>query len=357
MAPERRVLQPFAWAASAHHVDEPAPAVGRAQFRLSDLEARALLPPDACEKFRASTGYADFGWALYARTDRLGPISPSALARASEQVILLHGWAGTRAVWHELALAVCRDNADALVLVPDVHGFGESRFGAPTREQLMPEPLADAVLAWLSLIGLRDLPGTLVGHSMSGLALVALDAKKLDARLQRIVLTPALMEVVPLQRFFGFIGAVLLAMGARNRLMRWVCQVITNARLFAPRGLLDEYIAASGRAVMAAPLGIISVMLRNVLNARMRPNALRGVETVFGDRDPTHPRSAQDRAIKLLGGDLDRVHRMGSGGHHPHLPVLDHPEWSARNQDELVRIIGSVLLSSTEGAVASTLAV
>jgi len=39
------------------------------------------------------------------------------------------------------------------------------------------------------------------------------------------------------------------------------------------------------------------------------------------------------------------------------MPFRDHPEWTARNQDELVRIIGSVLLSSTEGGVASTLAI
>jgi hypothetical protein len=78
---------------------------------------------------------------------------------------------------------------------------------------------------------------------------------------------------------------------------------------------------------------------------------------VFGDRDPMQPPKAQARALALFGGTPDRVHRMASGGHFPHMPFVDHPEWSARNQDELVRIIGSVLLSSSEGAVASTLAV
>ena len=357
MAPEKRVLSPFAWAAGAHAVDEPAPAIGRAQFRLSDLMVQLHINHDATAQFRAATGYDEFGWSLYARTDRLGPIGASTLARASELVVLLHGWAGTRAVWHDLALAVCRDNADALVLVPDVHGFGESRFGAPTSAQLEPEPLGRAVLSWLSLIGLRDLPGVLVGHSMSGLAIVALDPAELGARLQRIALTPALMEVVPLQRTLARVGAALLALGARNRFFRRVCGWISGSPLFAPPGLPPEELAAMTRAVMAAPMATLAVMLRHVIGARMRPTALRGVEIVFGDRDPTHPRSAQDRALRLLGGDLDRVHRMGSGGHHPHLPVLDHPEWSARNQDELVRIIGSVLLSSTEGAVASTLAI
>ncbi|MGZ3426967.1 MAG: hypothetical protein ACXVCV_09985, partial [Polyangia bacterium] len=85
--------------------------------------------------------------------------------------------------------------------------------------------------------------------------------------------------------------------------------------------------------------------------------ALRGVELVFGERDPMQPRKAQERAVVLFGGDRDRVHRMASGGHFPHMPFVDHPEWSARNQDELVRIIGACLLASTEGAVASTLAI
>ncbi|MCA1663087.1 MAG: hypothetical protein LC659_02230, partial [Myxococcales bacterium] len=136
---ERRQLSPFGWAGNARRVDEPAPAIGRADFRLSDLETRALLPDDACAKF--------------------GPIGASAAARASELIVLLHGWACTRTVWHELALAICRDNADALVLVPDVNGFGESRLDAATVEQLRPKALGSAILYWLSLMGLRDLPG------------------------------------------------------------------------------------------------------------------------------------------------------------------------------------------------------
>src|SRR4051794_26096305 len=121
LAPERRLLQPYAWAASAHRVDEPAPAIARADYRLSELASRSLLPAEACARFSAETGYADFGWSLYARTDRLGPIDPSTLSRAAELVVLLHGWACTRIVWHDLALAICCDNADAVVLVPDVN--------------------------------------------------------------------------------------------------------------------------------------------------------------------------------------------------------------------------------------------
>ncbi|MCA1663088.1 MAG: hypothetical protein LC659_02235 [Myxococcales bacterium] len=95
-------------------------------------------------------------------------------------------------------------------------------------------------------------------------------------------------------------------------------------------------------------------MLANAtLSAKLQPTSLRGVELVFGDKDPMQPPKAQQRLVAEFGGDRDRVHRMGSGGHFPHIPFVDHPEWTARNRDELVRIIGAVLLSSSEGGVAS----
>jgi pimeloyl-ACP methyl ester carboxylesterase len=356
LAPERRLVSSFGWAASAHRVDEPAPAIGRAEFRLSDLEARALVPPDACARFRAETGYGDFGWALYARTDRLGPIGPSTAARASELVVMLHGWGCTRVVWHELALAICRDNADALVLVPDVSGFGESRMDDAGAEQLRPKALGSAVLYWLSLLGLRDLPGALVGHSMSGLALSALAPAQVGDRLARVAITPAIMEVVPWPRFLMSIGAILLALAARSRVARALLVRLLSLESFSAPGVSREDRVMMARNVVGAPLGMLTLLARSILSAKLPPQSLRGVELVFGDKDPMQPPRAQERALVQFGGTLDRVHRMASGGHFPHLPFVDHPEWSARNQDELVRIIGAVLLSSAEGAVASTLA-
>ena len=105
------------------------------------------------------------------------------------------------------------------------------------------------------------------------------------------------------------------------------------------------------------PMRTLALLARSILGAKLQANSLRGVELVFGEKDPMQPPRAQKKLIAQFGGDRDRVHRMGSGGHFPHMPFEDHPEWSARNQDELVRIIGSVLLSSSEGAVASTLAI
>jgi serine/threonine protein kinase len=356
MAPERRVVTPFAWAGNAHRVEEPAPAIGRADFRLSQLEAAGLLPAAACADFRARTGYADFGWALYARTDRLGPMGPSVLARAGELVVFLHGWLWTREIWHDLALAVCRDNADAVVLVPDINGSGESSF-APTvtRAQLRPDALGHAVLDWLSLVGLRELPGVLVAHSMSSLALLMVDQAAFGRRLTRITITPAVMELVPFQRWLARFVALLLALAARSRLMHWLCGWITALPSSGP-GLSREQLLTMKRELLRVPPAILSKIARGIADARLPAGALRGVEVVFGDRDPTHPHRVRDVAIARFDGSHDRMHRMASGGHYPHIASHEHPEWSARNQDELVRIIGSVLLSSVEGAVDSTLA-
>jgi hypothetical protein len=228
---------------------------------------------------------------------------------------------------------------------------------AATAEQLRPKALASAVLDWLSLLGLRELPGALVGHSMCGLGLSSLAPAQVGPRMARIAVTPAFMEVVPWPRFLMRLGAILMALAARSRPVRWLMGRLLSLEGFSAPGVSREDRLMMARNVAGGPLQMLTMLAYSILTARLPPQALRGVELVFGERDPMQPRKAQERAVVLFGGDRDRVHRMASGGHFPHMPFVDHPEWSARNQDELVRIIGACLLASTEGAVASTLAI
>jgi hypothetical protein len=85
-------------------------------------------------------------------------------------------------------------------------------------------------------------------------------------------------------------------------------------------------------------------------------NALKGVELIYGARDPVLPRAAAERAVAELGGSRDHAHLMASGGHNPHIKVTSDPEGSQRNQAELVQIIGAVLLSAVDASGSSTLA-
>jgi serine/threonine-protein kinase len=74
---------PFNWAAGAVRSEAIGPDIMRADYRLSHLQAQGLLPAAACEAFRRLTGYADFGWSLFGRTQRLGNLThPSALVRS-----------------------------------------------------------------------------------------------------------------------------------------------------------------------------------------------------------------------------------------------------------------------------------
>src|SRR5207344_2978685 len=111
----------------------------RADFRLSDVRRLELLPAAAIDALLARSGMTDIGWSVYGSSTRLGPLDDAgALARATEVVVLVHGWAATRAVWRNVAAAICRDNAQAVVLTPDVYGFGDTRFASdrPTDAQL-----------------------------------------------------------------------------------------------------------------------------------------------------------------------------------------------------------------------------
>jgi len=225
-----------------------------------------------------------------------------------------------------------------------------------TAKQMEPKALGSATLYWLSLIGLRDLPGALVGHSMSGLAISMLAPQQLGARLARIAVTPAFMEVVPWARFMMRLGWTLLLLAGRSKLARSVVGRLLSLQAFSAPGVSREDRLMMARNVVGAPMRTLALLASAILTAKLAATSLRGIELVFGEKDPMQPPRAQKKLLAQFGGDRDRVHRMASGGHFPHMPFVDHPESTARNQDELVRIIGAVLLSSSEGAVASTLA-
>jgi pimeloyl-ACP methyl ester carboxylesterase len=350
LAPERRPVAPLLWSGAPSRVAQVGPAIARADYRLSEIEAAFAMPAEGARKFRESTGYAELGWSIYGRTDRLGPLGPFALARAGEIVVLLHGWLCTRELWHDMAMALVRDQPDALVLVPDLAGCGESRFGEVTDEQLQPRALGAMVMRWLGLLGLRELPGVLCGHSMAGLAILTIDPALLGDRLARVTLTPALMELVPLQRAIGLSAARLVELSVRLPRLRRAIDALVGNPLTAP-GLGHDIRHTMKREFARATPHVVATLARAVCNLRMGPRALEGVEVVLGERDPTLPRRVDAAMLARFGCSPDRFHMMASGGHLPHLSDVNHPEWTARNQDELVRIIASVLLSCAQGKV------
>jgi hypothetical protein len=64
--------------------------------------------------------------------------------------------------------------------------------------------------------------------------------------------------------------------------------------------------------------------------------------------DPWMSHDGLARWIDATGLEPANVHRFPTGGHFPHLEILDHPEWSARNAADLVRIIDGMLLTAAQ---------
>ncbi|RMH40013.1 MAG: hypothetical protein D6689_15060 [Deltaproteobacteria bacterium] len=358
LARDVRIAAPFAWAARTVGSDRPAPDIARVDYRLSVLDAAGELPADRVAAFRARSGYADFGWTAYGRPGRLGALDrPHAYARASELYVLLHGWAGTRAVWETTAQALCRDNAEAIVLVPDVAGFGETRYATrkPDPEFVGPRGIVLGVLAWLDLLGLGEIPTVLVGHSMLATGLMAIRDDELGPLRSRVAVTPV----------FPFCDKV-----QRRRIRRgeWLIRTLAwFPPLYRYVARKEAFEADCGQDVPVRYredtyhnfVAVGPSILRRTLAALGRTEFARGdqlrrCEVVIGARDPWCPEDVARTALEALEFPAGRYHLMAAGGHLPQIESESHPEWTARNQDDLVRIISNVVVEAHSGTLLST---
>jgi serine/threonine protein kinase len=358
LAPEVRLRTPFAWSAAPVAVSQISPEIARADYTLGALAKAGLLSAEAVERFRDTTGYAELGWSLYAHTSRLGPISHSSLiARASDVIVLAHGALCTRRVWRALAAALCRENAQAIVLVPDLIGFGQSPFD-PERfraEHATPRALADAQLAWLDMLGVRELPTVLVGHSVAGAALLCVSDELLGERTSRIAVTPVFpfvdWRLRLTLRVSGFLLRTLCRFEPLRRLVGRLLLHSPDIRAYAPeeRAQIRERFLEVPPSALAA---LTSAVARAVPHASDR---LDRCLIVVGKDDPLVPEAQVLAALGRLGIPRRSLHRLASGGHVPHLESDAHPEWTLRNVDQLARLVESMLLSAREGTPESTL--
>jgi pimeloyl-ACP methyl ester carboxylesterase len=358
LAPEARTRTPFAWCAGAHTTTMLAPDLMRADFRLSDVRRGGYLPAGSVDGLLRQTGLTDVGWSMYGCSTRLGPLSEAgALARATEVAVLLHGWAATRKVWQNVAAAICRDNAQAVVLTPDVYGFGETRFVAdPSRAQLAAGAILDMVAHWLELLHLNEFPTVLLGHSLTGVSVMLGDDESISPRVSRIAVNPVFPQYYPnYKRNVGRTVYLMRTLGRITPLRRYF------ARLQARTSPAARELAPQVREDFA----------ENFMS--VTPRVAAGMFRALHDTPPLEPGRGQQRLLMVLGEndaliteesilaavaalDLPRTQlvHLATGGHYPHLEAEAHPEWTARNAAELVGLIGTMMHSSREGTVLST---
>jgi alpha-beta hydrolase superfamily lysophospholipase len=357
LLPELRLKSPYAWAGHHEASVEVAPAIHRVDYKLSTLEAAGVISPAAARAFRDRTGYADFGWAVVGRTDRLGALTdPAAYARVGELVIMIHGGMSTRESWMGVAAHVAQGNGQTLVVVPDVAGYGVSRFEKrlPSSRQVGPSGTIEAILAWIELAGVRDLPAVLVGHSLGGLAVLTANDDTLGARTWRVAVGPILPTLDWRQRWGLRLMAPALPFAWLPGIKRLMAY-ITFSWSRPARAYTVEERRGFIHAFMSLP---VLTLLRGALQyAKAAPaprDQMARCAVVLSEHDPVAPIERMQRALGKLGFPEHQMHRLVSQGHLPHGQTTMHPEWTQRNVIELVAIIDHSLVAAREGTVLPT---
>jgi hypothetical protein len=350
-----RDAAPFGWLAGAWRVEAVGPDLQRADLRLGELADRGLLRPEWVAALRRETGLADIGFSLWVATARLGPAGdPLVLARASDAVVLLHGWGSTRTVWSDVARGVCRDNARAVVLAPDVHGFGESPFaGVPTFAQAGAVGMARAIDAWRRVLGLGEIPTALVGHSMTGLALLTIDDDDAGPQVSRVAINPTLVGHQARLRWQLRAGAVLAATlgrisALRRALLRWSGRNDPETRRLAP-----EFVAMVTEQLMRMPSPVMARILRALAATPARFGRHRRAALMATLDDTWMEARVRVRAAGELGIAPTQIHLLPSGGHLPHVESAHEPAGRARNVADIVRLIDSMLVTASVPSLAS----
>ena len=79
----------------------------------------------------------------------------------------------------------------------------------------------------------------------------------------------------------------------------------------------------------------------------------RSASVIVSLDDPWMNFAHLDQVITEVGIEPAQIHRLSSGGHHPHVESREYPERSARNLIDIVRVIDSMLVTASQPSVGS----
>ena len=351
LAPLLRSSRPFGFARLPRAHVRCGPDLERADHSLRAMIDAEVVDATAAHALLAELGLADLAFSLHASNVRMGPLSePTSLARATSVVVLMHGWAARRDVWQHAAPAIARDDAQAIVIAPDLGGFGDSRFAAtPTYEQLAPAALRRAALGLVSLLRLDHLPTVLVGHSVAATSLLTVSDRDLGAQVSRVAISPVLpayseeyrarvssgVRLAKTVGRFAPIRRMLLERLARDAPS--VRELTADVR----RQMADEALAIPGTAFAETFQAVLDT-------PRFERGPHHRLLLLIGDNDPLVSEPALEAAVRDLGTTPVQLVRLATGGHHPHLESAAHPEWTARNVAEIVYLVSQMLLTASQ---------
>ena len=356
--PELRVRAPFAWASGADRVVDIAPEIQRADYRLSALEAAGLIPHARCAEFRSRTGYADFGWSVLGRSNRLGSITePTAYARAGE---------------------LRRDAARYVLRSRGLDGHGTADLPRPGADAgARPRPQRVRCLAVRRARRAREARpaaaarcGTRVARALERArasfgarrALVCRDRapdrerRGAGPRTSRVALTPVFPDADFMLRW-GLRLVMPLTSGlstmprARALLSRVLFSKAGGAKVYS-----REDRERMRQHFLHLPVATLITKMQALSRIRPAPgDRLERCAIVLADRDPIARLGISLAALERMGVSPSRIHRLvDADGHMPHALSDARPERSQRFIAEVAALIDHLIVSAGDGTVLPT---
>ena len=325
-----------------------------ARYTLNDVVQAGLIGRQRAVRFRRQTGLADFAWRVFWPKAAVGRNRRAqAMARARGFVVFMHGWDGSHAIWEQVPALVCSANPRLVALAPDVNGFG----GSPFADELPPIETCDpagnmaAVEQWIELLGLRSSQRatrrpraiTLVGHSMSGAALLYLDESRWRRHeVARLAISPALLVNDALrQSFYKTLGVSIWAgstVDTLGWLKAWLAPSIVELLIgAASQAVKDEHV----RIFNATPKGALAqtFFAMGTVPRRVKPRRWRHFHVVLGHKDRLVGVKPMLDLLEELGFATDQV-RVVLGDHYL-FSVSNQSRRSHRRNQEIV--VGKIL--------------
>ncbi len=345
LAATKREATSFRWLEHVNTTTELPLGVDSARTTLRELMKAGGVATEDARELLHNTGYRDIGWTLYATSERLGPLTnPQLLGRARRVFVLMHGLLCARQVWTNVALGLVTHNPDCVVLTPDVAGFGDTAWRDDvTEQQLAPAALTTGVRDWLRLLGLGSVPVVLVGHSICAVSMMCTPDHELPASYSRVAIAPTFAFCDSGYRKRMSRAATLLGSLGRVDLVRRIAAVRMIRRGEETHAYTDDvknYFIERSLDVRAT---VLSRLIRGLVTAKpVRGSDATRCAVLLTAVDPLAPPHVVDQALAELEFPTANVHRFAQGGHFPHCEVQGRPEWTARNIDEMVAILGDL---------------
>ncbi|MCU0513775.1 MAG: alpha/beta hydrolase [Anaerolineae bacterium] len=221
-----------------------------AEYRLSDLVRKNLLPADDVQHFLKEAGLVDFTWEITWPDDFEMPeeMLVDRIASTQGYVVFVHGWTGNFRIWEDLPGRVTLANRQLVAISLDHNGFGGSVFAdtTPELETCNPPAAMRTIQKWIDMMKIRRQTGeprlkviNLVGHSMGGATLFYLNPLAWRyGEVTRMALAPALLlEDESHRLFYTTLG---LGIGILHTL-----PILTLVERFIKPGMLGTLVAGA----------------------------------------------------------------------------------------------------------------